>query len=55
MLPTAKPKPVNNIDDPKQANVEELAVNPDWRYLIPLTHFGEAEKPKVSQTRIRST
>ena len=51
MSPTAKPKPVNNIADLTKPMWKGLAAKPQWRCLIPLTHFAEAEGPKGSKTR----
>jgi putative SOS response-associated peptidase YedK len=51
MSPTAKPKPVNNIADLSKPMWKGLAAKPQWRCLIPLTGFAEAEGPKGSKTR----
>lgn len=51
MSPTAKPKPVNNIADLNKPMWKGLAAKPQWRCLIPLTAFAEAEGPKGSKTR----
>jgi putative SOS response-associated peptidase YedK len=51
MSPTAKPKPVNNIADLAKPMWKGLAAKPQWRCLIPLTHFAEAEGPKGAMTR----
>jgi putative SOS response-associated peptidase YedK len=51
MSPTAKPKPVNNIADLRKAMWVGLARKPQWRCIIPLTGFAEAEGPKGSKTR----
>jgi putative SOS response-associated peptidase YedK len=51
MSPTAKPKPVNNIADLRKPMWMGLARKPQWRCLIPLTGFAEAEGPKGSKTR----
>jgi len=51
MSPTAKPKPVNNIADLQKPMWKGLAAKPQWRCLIPLTGFAEAEGPKGSKTR----
>ncbi|WP_137788066.1 SOS response-associated peptidase family protein [Sphingomonas sp. 3P27F8] len=51
MSPTAKPKPVNNIADLAKPMWVGLARKPQWRCLIPLTEFAEAEGPKGSKTR----
>jgi len=49
--PTAKPKPVNNIADLTKPMWVGLARKPEWRCLIPLTGFAEAEGAKGSKTR----
>jgi len=51
MSPTAKPKPVNNIADLAKPMWKGLAAKPQWRCLIPLTGFAEAEGPKGAKTR----
>lgn len=51
MSPTAKPKPVNNIADMRKGMWVGLARKPEWRCLIPLTAFAEAEGPKGAKTR----
>jgi putative SOS response-associated peptidase YedK len=51
MSPTAKPKPVNNIADLRKSMWIGLARKPEWRCLIPVTAFAEAEGPKGSKTR----
>jgi putative SOS response-associated peptidase YedK len=51
MAPTAKPKPVNNIADLRKGMWVGLARKPEWRCLIPLTAFAEAEGPKGAKTR----
>ena len=51
MKPDAKPKAVNNIADLKKPVWSGLAKKPQWRCLIPLTEFYEAEGPKGSMTR----
>ena len=51
MSPTAKPKPVNNIADLRKGMWVGLARKPEWRCLIPLTGFAEAEGEKGSKTR----
>lgn len=51
MSPTAKPKPVNNIADLTRPMWVGLARKPEWRCLIPLTGFAEAEGAKGSKTR----
>lgn len=49
--PTAKPKPVNNIADLNKRMWKGLAAKPQWRCLIPVTAFAEAEGPKGAKTR----
>jgi putative SOS response-associated peptidase YedK len=51
MSPTAKPKPVNNIADLAKPMWVGLARKPEWRCLIPLTGFAEAEGAKGAKTR----
>lgn len=51
MSPTAKPKPVNNIADLRKSFWIGLARKPQWRCLIPVTAFAEAEGQKGSKTR----
>jgi len=51
MSPTAKPKPVNNIADFRKGMWIGLARKPEWRCLIPVTEFAEAEGEKGSKTR----
>ena len=51
MKPDAKPKPVNNIADLNKPMWGGLARKPQWRCLIPLTAFAEAEGPKGKMTR----
>ena len=51
MSPTAKPKPVNNIADLNKPIWKGLAAKPQWRCLIPVTAFAEAEGAKGSKTR----
>jgi putative SOS response-associated peptidase YedK len=51
MSPTAKPKPVNNIADLTKPMWRGLAAKPQWRCLIPVTHFAEAEGAKGAKTR----
>lgn len=51
MAPTAKPKPVNNIADLSKPMWKGFAARPQWRCLIPLTAFAEAEGAKGSKTR----
>ena len=51
MKPDSKPKPVNNIADLNKGMWKGLAAKPQWRCLIPVTHFAEAEGPKGAMTR----
>jgi putative SOS response-associated peptidase YedK len=51
MKPDSKPKPVNNIADLNKGMWKGLANKPQWRCLIPVTHFAEAEGPKGAKTR----
>ena len=51
MKPESKPKPVNNIADLRKPMWVGLARKPQWRCLIPFSHFGEAEGPKGGKTR----
>ena len=51
MKPESKPKPVNNIADLTKGMWVGLARKPEWRCLIPLTAFAEAEGPKGAKTR----
>lgn len=51
MKPDSKPKPVNNIADLSKNMWKGLAAKPQWRCLIPVTHFAEAEGPKGKMTR----
>jgi putative SOS response-associated peptidase YedK len=51
MKPDSKPKPVNNIADLSKPMWKGLAAKPQWRCLIPVTHFAEAEGPKGAMTR----
>lgn len=51
MKPEAKPKPVNNIADLAKGMWIGLARKPQWRCLIPVTHFAEAEGEKGKMTR----
>jgi putative SOS response-associated peptidase YedK len=48
---TSKPRPVNNIADLNKPMWEGLAAKPQWRCLIPLTGFAEAEGSKGRMTR----
>jgi putative SOS response-associated peptidase YedK len=51
MSAAAKPKPVNNIADLRKSSWIGNARKPEWRCLIPLTGFAEAEGEKGSKTR----
>jgi putative SOS response-associated peptidase YedK len=51
MKPDAKPLAVNNIADLNKPMWKGLAAKPQWRCLIPLTEFAEAEGPKGARTR----
>jgi putative SOS response-associated peptidase YedK len=51
MKPESKPKPVNNIADLRKPMWSGLARKPQWRCLIPLTGFCEAEGPKGGKCR----
>jgi len=51
MKPDAKPKPVNNIADLSGRMWVGLARKPQWRCIIPVTAFAEAEGPKGAKTR----
>lgn len=51
MKPDAKPRPVNNIADLNKPMWKGLAARPQWRCLIPLTAFAEAEGVKGRMTR----
>ena len=51
MAPTSKPKPVNNIANLSKNMWVGFARKPQWRCLIPLTAFAEAEGPKGAKTR----
>ena len=51
MKPESKPKPVNNFADLRKPMWIGLARKPEWRCLIPVTSFAEAEGPKGSKTR----
>lgn len=51
MSPIAKPKPVNNIADLNKPMWKGLAAKPQWRCIIPLTAFAEAEGVKGAKTR----
>jgi putative SOS response-associated peptidase YedK len=49
--PDAKPIPVNNIADLRKSMWVGLAHKPQWRCIIPVTAFAEAEGPKGAKTR----
>ena len=51
MKPDAKPKAVNNIADLTKGVWVGLARKPQWRCLIPVTHFAEPEGQKGAMTR----
>ncbi|MCJ9720115.1 SOS response-associated peptidase family protein [Agrobacterium sp. SHOUNA12C] len=51
MKPEAKPIPVNNIADLTKPMWIGVARKPQWRCLIPVTQFAEAEGLKGSKTR----
>ena len=51
MKPDSRPKPVNNIADLQKPMWMGIARKPQWRCLIPLTQFAEAEGPKGAKTR----
>jgi putative SOS response-associated peptidase YedK len=51
MKPDSKPKAVNNIADLQKGTWKGLANKPQWRCLIPLTEFWEAEGTKGAMTR----
>lgn len=51
MKPEAKPKPVNNIADLSKNMWIGLARKPQWRCVIPVTQFAEAEGEKGHKTR----
>ena len=51
MKPDSKPKPVNNIADFNKSMWIGLAKKLQWRCLIPVTGFAEAEGPKGAKTR----
>jgi putative SOS response-associated peptidase YedK len=51
MKPDSKPKPVNNVADVEKPFWRGIASKPQWRCIIPLTHFAEAEGPKGAKTR----
>lgn len=51
MKPESKPKPVNNIADVRGKMWVGFARKPEWRCIVPLTEFAEAEGQKGSKTR----
>ena len=51
MKPESKPKPVNNIADLRKPFWLGAARKPEFRCLIPLTHFAEAEGKTGAKTR----
>jgi putative SOS response-associated peptidase YedK len=51
MKPDSRPKPVNNIADVSKGSWIGLARKPQWRCLIPVTGFAEAEGLKGKMTR----
>jgi putative SOS response-associated peptidase YedK len=51
MKPKSKPKPVNNIADVQKPMWVGFARKPEWRCIIPVTEFAEAEGEKGSKTR----
>ena len=51
MKPEAKPKPVNNVRELTKGMWVGVARKPQWRCLIPVTHFAEAEGEKGKMTR----
>jgi putative SOS response-associated peptidase YedK len=51
MKPDSKPRPVNNCADIRKSMWVGFARKPEWRCIIPLTGFAEAEGPKGSMTR----
>lgn len=51
MKPESKPKAVNNIADLQKGMWVGLARKPQWRCLIPVTDFAEAEGERGSKTR----
>ncbi|WP_380879521.1 DUF159 family protein [Sphingomonas sp. DBB INV C78] len=46
-----RPKPVNNVADLSRPMWRGIAAKPQWRCLIPITAFAEAEGPKGAMTR----
>jgi putative SOS response-associated peptidase YedK len=55
MKPEVRPKPVNNIADLSKEVWVELARKPQWRCLIPVTGFADAEGAKGKMTRTWSS
>lgn len=51
MAPTSKPKAVNDIADLRKNMWVGLARKPEWRCIIPLTGFAEAEGIPGQKTR----
>lgn len=51
MKPESKPKPVNNVADLNKSMWVGFARKPQWRCIIPLTGFAEAEGAKGSKAR----
>ena len=51
MKPDSKPKPVNNVADLRKGTWVGLARKPQWRCIIPVTAFAEAEGPDKAKTR----
>ena len=51
MKPDSKPKPVNNIADLAKSFWIGLARKPEWRCIIPVTAFAEAEGAAGAKTR----
>lgn len=51
MKPGSKPKPVNNIADLAKGFWVGLARKPQWRCIIPVTQFAEAEGVTGAKTR----
>jgi putative SOS response-associated peptidase YedK len=51
MKPGSKPIPVNNIKDLAKGFWVGLARKPEWRCIIPVTGFAEAEGVKGAKTR----
>lgn len=51
MKPDSKPKPVNNVADLSKPTWRGIAPKPQWRCIIPVTAFAEAEGEKGRMTR----